>query len=120
LESAFQHISQSLELRRQTGFTVAVPYALIQKAEFIAQHYGQEAQAVTLLEEGIDIAEQARSTRALSSAQMSLANLQLARNNISDAISFLECALENARKFGDQKTVVEAEKQLAAAHQRQQ
>jgi tetratricopeptide (TPR) repeat protein len=115
LDEAFRDISQSLELRRQGGFTVGVPYELIQKAEFISEHYGKRGEAIALLEEAIDTAEKFHSTRALSAAQSSLASLQLAEHNGPDAVSFLECALDNAREFGDPETVSQTEKLLKQA-----
>jgi len=117
-DHAYRHISQSLELRQQAGFMVGVPFELIQKAEFIFDHYGQREQATALLEEAIDTAEKFHSTRALSAAQTSLAKLQLAENHVPDAVSFLQCALDNAREFGDPEAVAETEKllKLAVSH----
>jgi tetratricopeptide (TPR) repeat protein len=118
LDDAFANISKSLELREQAGFTVAVPYALMQKAEFIAKHYGQRDQAIALLEQAIDGAESAHSTRALSDAQSSLARLQMEKGEPREAVSFLECALDNAREFGDPDAVSQTEKQLAESRRK--
>jgi tetratricopeptide (TPR) repeat protein len=112
---ALTHISRQVELRRTGGFAVGVPYALMQLADFVDQRQGRRDEAIKLLEEAIDLAEQAHSPRALSAAQSSLAKLQLANHNAPLAVSFLRCALDNARAYGDGADVREMEQALESA-----
>jgi tetratricopeptide (TPR) repeat protein len=115
LDLALHHISREVALRREGGFAVGVPYALMQLADFVDQRQGRRDEAIKLLEEAIDLAEQAHSTRALSAAQSSLAKLQMANHNAPLAVSFLRCALDNARAYGDGDAVRETEKALESA-----
>ena len=91
---------------------MGVPYAMLQLADFVAKHRGEHDRAITLTEQAIDIAESANSPRAKFAAQLSLAQLELERKPQS-ALSYAQCALDGARKFGEPEDVQNAEKQLA-------
>jgi tetratricopeptide (TPR) repeat protein len=115
LDAAFRDISQSLHLRRQGQFTVGVPYAILQKANFIAQHYGRRNEAMGLLQEAIEVAASAHSTRARSETEAALARLTMEAGDARGAVSLLNDALAHAREFGDSDLVRATEKQLGDA-----
>jgi len=113
LEAAERNISRSLELRRAAGFTVAVPFALLQKADFVARHSGDERQVLRLLREAIDAADASRSTRALSTARLELARLYANRHRLRKALSYAECARDSARRFGDPTQIEETDGEIS-------
>jgi tetratricopeptide (TPR) repeat protein len=118
LDAAYEHIARSVALRREARFFSLLPFALIQQADFLAQHRGQRAQAIALLDEAIDVAEDSRSTRALSAARLSLAKLLSETGDATGALSVAQCGLRAARDFGDREGIAEAEKQVADLERR--
>ncbi len=118
LEAAEGDISCSLELRRAAGFSVLVPFALLQKADFVAGHRGDDEEAARLLGEAIDVAEASRSTRALAAARIELARVYLKGNDARRALSYARCARESARRFGDPEELKSIEEQLAEIQRR--
>lgn len=115
LEAAHYHIAQSVALRREGGFSVGVPYALLHLSDFVLRQQGRRDEAIRLVEEAIDLAERAHSTRALSAAQSALAELELADDHAPLAVSYLSCALDNARAYGDPIVVRDTEQKLQRA-----
>ncbi len=118
LDAAYGHIARSVALRREARFLALLPFALIQQADFVAQHRGERAKAVALLDEAIDVAEDAHSTRALSAARLSLAKLLSETGQAGEALSVAQCGLRAARDFGDREGIADAEKQVADLERR--
>jgi tetratricopeptide (TPR) repeat protein len=118
LDAAYAHIARSVELRRQSRFFAALPFALMQQADFLAQHRGDRAGAMRLLEEAIDAAHRAGSIRALSGARLALAALALETDEPGAALSLARCGLKTARRFGDREVVEDAEKRLSDVRRR--
>ena len=78
-------------------------------------HAGDPERAVKLLQEAVDVAKSARSTRALSAAHAELARLSLAGKRTREAAAHAEAALAAAREYGDPETIAAAEKLLASS-----
>jgi hypothetical protein len=76
-----------LKLRRQAGFSVGVPFALIQQAEFITQHYRDSDLATKLLNEAIDSAGTRHRTHAICFAGSTLVRLDLGKQDTKEARS---------------------------------
>jgi hypothetical protein len=117
-DAAEQSISQSLALRRQAGFTVGVPFALLQMADFVERHRGGPRLAIPLLQEAIDVAERSHSTRALSAARLELVRHYLTSHRLRKALSYAKCARRSALEFGDAEEVSGVDKQISDIRQR--
>ena len=115
LAAAERNIDLEIALRRKGAFVVGVPFALRQKADFVLAHGAGRAEAMTVLEEAIAIAQTCGSTRGLYLARVDLSRLALESGDQARAIRLAEQALEAAKAFGGPPGVKEAEKQLAAA-----
>jgi tetratricopeptide (TPR) repeat protein len=113
IDEAFLDISRSVELRREGGFTVGVPFALLQKADFVAKHRQRLDEAIMLTEEAISVAEAAHSTRALAETNAALAQFTLQSGHRASAAHLLERAVAHAKTFGDPELVRALEKELA-------
>jgi tetratricopeptide (TPR) repeat protein len=113
LDSAYEHIQRSLALRREAGFKVGVPFAMLQLADFLARHKGEPEIAITLTEAAMDLAESSHSSRARFFAQLGLSRLELDRKRLQAAASHAERAVEAARRFGEPGDLKLAQKQLA-------
>jgi hypothetical protein len=87
LDAAYRNILRSLELRRQSGFSVGVPFALIQQAEFIAQHYRDSDRAIELLNGAIDSAGTSHSTHAVCIARSAPVRLYVENEDTRNALS---------------------------------
>ena len=114
LDAAYDHIARSVALRRTSRFLVTLPFALMQEADFLVRHRADFIRAMALLEEAIDVAGDADSTRALAAARRELAQLYVEAKNAREALSLARCGLDAARRFGDTEDVEEAEKQVSA------
>jgi tetratricopeptide (TPR) repeat protein len=115
LDGALRDIDRSIQLRREGGFAVGLPYAMLQKADFLVQHYARRGESIDLLEHAVDLAEAAHSTRALSEVQLALGRLQMEKGDHAEAASFLECALDHAQDFGDPEAIRTIEQYLTNA-----
>jgi tetratricopeptide (TPR) repeat protein len=118
LDAAYAHIERSVALRRESQSFSLLPFALIQQADFLAQHRGERAKAIALLDEAIDVAASARSTRALSAARLSIAKLLSETGETGDALMVARCGLRAAEDFGDREGIADAEKQIADLQRR--
>ena len=118
LDAAERSIRRSVELRRRTGFTVTLPFALIQLADFVERRRKDPDQAVRLLTEAVEVATKSRSTRAIQAARSELARLALSKNDAAAALVHAEAALAAARDFADPEGVQAAEKQVAEVRQK--
>ncbi len=118
LDAAYVLIARSVALRRTSRFLVTLPFALMQEADFLVRHRADSIRAMALLEEAIDVAEDADSTRALAAARRELAQLSIEAKNAREALSLARCGLDAARRFGDTEVVEEAEKQISAIQSR--
>ena len=76
LDSAYQHILREIELRKEGGFLVGVPFSLLHLADFLAQKRNQREQAISTLKEAVTLARSSNSLKALLFAQASLAELK--------------------------------------------
>ena len=115
LDAARKNIDAEIELRKRGGFLVGVPFALRQKADFVAAHGPGKAEAVRLLEEAAAAAEKCGSTRALYLVQTDLSRLALESGDAKRALAYAEQAVATAKRFGAPSAVREAEKHFEAA-----
>ena len=118
LDAAYAHIERSVALRRESQSFALLPFALMQQADFLAQHRGEREKAIALLDEAIDVAASARSTRALSAARLSIANLLSQSGQSGEALMVARCGLRAAEDFGDREGIADAEKQIADLERR--
>jgi tetratricopeptide (TPR) repeat protein len=118
LDAAYEHIERSVALRREAHFLALLPFALIQQADFLAQHGGEREKAIALLDEAIDVAANAHSTRALSTARLSIAKLLSETGQAGEALSVARCGLRAAEDFGDREGIADAEKQVSDLERR--
>jgi len=113
LDAAYEHILRSVAFRREAQAFSLLPFALIQQADFLAQHRGEREKAIALLDEAIDVAANAHSTRALSAARLSIANLLSETGQSGEALMVARCGLRAAQDFGDREGIADAEKQIS-------
>ena len=115
LGEAEKNIESEIDLRRRGGFLVGIPFALRQKADFVAAHGAGKAAAMKILEEAIAEAGKCNSVRGLYLSRVDLSRLALETGNAPRAVQLAEQAVATAQAFGAPSAVAEAEKQLAAA-----
>lgn len=75
--AALRHFRRSLELRRQVGFTVYLPYSLSGMADVLLQ-LGEAAEAETYAVEAVEIASTLDAPRTRAVTALSLAEVRLA------------------------------------------
>jgi tetratricopeptide (TPR) repeat protein len=115
LAEAEKNIDAEIALRKRGGFLVGVPFALRQKADFVAAHGGGRAEAMKILEEAAAAAEKCGSTRGLYLVKTDLSRLALESGDAPRAVAYAEQAVATAKLFGAPSAVREAEKHLEAA-----
>jgi hypothetical protein len=102
----------SLELRRQTGALVVLPFAMLQKADFLERRRGRRDEARRLVEEAIDAAEAGRSPRALAAARLELSRMLEESGSRKRALRYAGCARDAAVAFGDAADIRRAEERI--------
>jgi len=112
LDAAEREISMSLELRRQTGALVVLPFAMLQKADFLERRRGRRDEARRLVEEAIDAAEAGRSPRALAAARLELSRMLEESGSRKRALRYAGCARDAAVAFGDPADIRRAEERI--------
>jgi tetratricopeptide (TPR) repeat protein len=120
LVEAQQSIAREIDLRRRAGFTVGIPFALLQKADFLEAHGGEDGgkEAALLLEEAIAAAEKCGSARALYLARLELSRRTLSSGDPRRALALATQALEAARAYGAPSAVRTAEEQVVAVRKK--
>lgn len=112
LDDAERHIARCLALRREGGFRVGVPFALLQMADFVAAHGKDPARVERLREEAVREAEASGSTNALSAAHLALAVSSLEAGRKPDARAHAEKARAAAEAYGAPASVKAAQELL--------
>jgi len=113
LDAAERDISTSLELRRRAGVVVTLPFALLQKADFLERRRGRKDEAMRLVEDAIDAAEAAHSPRALAAARRELSRMLEESGRVRRSLRYAECARDAAAAFGDPGELRAAEERVA-------
>jgi tetratricopeptide (TPR) repeat protein len=113
LDAAERDISLSLELRRRSGALVVVPFAMLQKADFLERRRGRRHEARRLVEQAIDAAEAGQSPRALSAARLELSRMLEESGSLKRSLRYAECARDAAAAFGDAGEIRGAEERIA-------
>jgi tetratricopeptide (TPR) repeat protein len=120
LSAARKSIDREIDLRRRGGFAVGIPFALLQKADFLAAHGGEDGgkEAVLLLEDAIAAAEKCGSTRALYLARLELSRRTLSSGDPRRALALATQALEAARVYGASSAVRSAQEHVVAVRKK--
>jgi tetratricopeptide (TPR) repeat protein len=113
LDAAENDISTSLELRRSAGFLVTLPFAMLQKADFLERRRGRKDEAMRLVEDAIDAAEAGHSPRALAAARLELSRMLEESGRVRRSLRYAECARDAAAAFGDPGEIRDAEERVA-------
>jgi len=118
LPAAERNIDLEIDLRRRGGFAVGVPFALLQKVDFLAAHGGDANEVARLLDEAVVLAKTCGSTRALFAARAELSRRAAAGGDSRRSFMLAEQALESARAYGGASEIREAQALLGDAGRR--
>ena len=108
IDAARASFRQSLELRQRNEMKVFVPFAMILLAEFEGEqkHSGE---AIRYAEQAIELAKSGNSSRALYSAELTLAKLYLESGKPAEARQLAERSRSEAEAFGSAGDAKEAQ-----------